>query len=120
MKCEKCGAQIGDGDQRDYYGKSLCDDCYMDALSPARSCDPWAVHSAKSFAKFADSSAPQFNKTQEAILKILNETGGVEPREMLKRLNISEPEFQREFAALRHMEKVRAELRDGVKFFCLW
>ena len=27
------------------------EDCYMDVLSPVRACDPWAVHSAKSFEK---------------------------------------------------------------------
>ena len=27
---------------RDFHGQLLCDDCYMDALSPARTCDPWA------------------------------------------------------------------------------
>ena len=29
-------------------------------------------------------------------------------------------DFEREIAALRHMEKLRAEMRDGVKVICLW
>ena len=38
--------------------KKLCDDCYMDALSPTKTCDPWAVYTAKSIQKRI---AVQFN-----------------------------------------------------------
>jgi hypothetical protein len=29
-------------------------------------------------------------------------------------------EFEREMAALRHMEKIRAKLENGKKVICLW
>ena len=120
MKCEKCGKSINQGQEYDHYDKLLCEDCYMDALSPARTCDPWAVHSAKSLAKAGDGLSHQVTRIQEEILCILKETGGLEPQSLLRRLKLSESEFQREFAALRHMEMVRAEMRDGKKVFRLW
>jgi len=49
MVCEKCGKQINSGDEMHYSGKTLCEDCYIDTLSPTRTCDPWAVYTAKSF-----------------------------------------------------------------------
>jgi hypothetical protein len=118
MKCEKCMDPIEQGEEREFNGRLLCEDCYMDALSPARTCDPWAVHSAKSFAK--DTGVRQVNETQAKILSILKETGGVEPQVLCERLQIKPADLEREIAALRHMEKVRGQLRDGRKVLILW
>ena len=35
-------------------------------------------------------------------------------------LNIKPADLEREVAALRHMEKLKGELRDGKKFLILW
>lgn len=91
----------------------------MDALSPARTCDPWAVHSAKSFGRdFA--GRMQLTDRQQQILEVLRETGGATPAALAERLRIPPADLEREIAALRHMEKVRGELREGVKFVRLW
>jgi hypothetical protein len=119
MKCDKCHDPLEQGEEREYYGRILCEDCYMDALSPPRTCDPWAVHSAKSLAREAGTQ-PQLNPTQKRILNILEETGGVEPKVLSERLQIKPADLEREIAALRHMEKVRGELRDGRKIVRLW
>jgi DNA-binding MarR family transcriptional regulator len=91
----------------------------MDALSPPRGCDPWAVHSAKSFSKDGMIS-PELNETQTSILRILEETGGTEPQTLVERLEIKQSDLERELASLRHMERVRGELRDGRKVIRLW
>lgn len=92
----------------------------MEALSPMKTCDPWAAHSAKSFEKEMGGSV--LNPMQSEILSILAETGGVEAHDLLDRLNgkITADELQREFSTLRHMEKVRAEKRGDRVFFRLW
>jgi hypothetical protein len=119
MECERCHDTIDPGDEREYAGRVLCEDCYMDALSPARTCDPWAVHSAKNLAQ-AGGVTPELNPLQKQILSYLQETGGVEPREISERLQIKPSELEREIAALRHMEKIRGELREGRKVIRLW
>jgi hypothetical protein len=119
MNCDKCGDAIEIGEERERHGRTLCDDCYMDALSPARACDPWAVHSAKSFMKQAIKD-PGVNPTQAMILEILQESGGVEPKILVERLQIKPSDLERELASLRHMEKVRGELREGKKIVRLW
>jgi hypothetical protein len=116
--CDKCGSCIPEGEERDYFGKVLCEDCYMDALSPTRTCDPWAVHSAKQLGD--KTGGLQVNELQEKILKILAETGGIEPGDLARRLGITPVELERETASLRHMEKLRAELREGRKYVMLW
>ncbi|MGD2126467.1 MAG: hypothetical protein PVG99_10325 [Desulfobacteraceae bacterium] len=119
MNCDKCGDAIEKGEERDFHGQALCEDCYMDALSPARTCDPWAVHSAKSLIKEQD-GALELNTIQSNILDILKETGGVEPKILAERLQLRPSDLEREIAALRHMEKVRGELRDGKRIVRLW
>jgi hypothetical protein len=117
MECEKCGDPIEPGDEREMHGRILCEDCYMDALSPARTCDPWAVHSAKSFQK---EGGAQISPLQAKILEYLKESGGAEFPRIVDRLQIKPADLERELAALRHMEKIRAELREGKKFIRLW
>jgi hypothetical protein len=119
MKCEKCGNGIETGEERKLHGKVLCEDCYMDALSPPRACDPWAVHSAKSFLK-EEGKGPELTPIQSRILEILRKTNGVEPKVLAERLQIRTSDLEREMATLRHMEKVRGELRDGKTIIRLW
>lgn len=117
MECEKCRDQIKPGEEREIHGLVLCEDCYMDTLSPARACDPWAVHSAKSFQK---ETGTQISSLQTKILEYLQESGGAEFPWIVERLQIKPADLERELAALRHMEKIRAELRGGKKFIRLW
>lgn len=121
MKCEQCKAEIDQGEEREHLGKVLCEDCYMDALSPARTCDPWAVHSAKSFERHTGGTAT-VTPIQAEILRILEKTGGLERATLLKRLNgrLSQAELEREIAALRHMEKARGEKRGDKVFLRPW
>lgn len=119
MKCDRCKENIELGEERELHGQNLCENCYLDTLSPAKACDPWAVHSAKSFSKENGSNA-EVTETQSKILEILKETGGTEPRIISERLQIRPSDLEREIATLRHMEKVRGELREGKKIVRLW
>ncbi|MBW1956828.1 MAG: hypothetical protein JRI83_14155, partial [Deltaproteobacteria bacterium] len=42
----------------------------MDALSPAKTCDTWAVHNAKTMVE-EQGGRVQFNETQQRILDVL-------------------------------------------------
>jgi len=119
MKCDRCGDPIPDGEEMDYFGQTLCEDCYMCALSPARACDPWAVRSAQTLSKM-DEGYSGLSETQSAILRILQETGGTEAVIIAERFRMKLPELERELATLRHMEKIRGEMRAGKKVVCLW
>ncbi len=119
MRCDRCNEIIEEGEERELHSQVLCEDCYMDALSPAKTCDPWAVHSAKTFSNERGARI-EFSETQSKILQILKETGGAEPRVISEKLQIKPSDLEREIAALRHMEKVRGELREEKRFIRLW
>ena len=120
MNCERCKVAIEKGDEMEYSGQILCEDCYMDALSPARACDPWKVYSAKSFEKHTGGLA--ITELQAQILEILKATGGIPRPGLLERLKgkITASQLERELATLRHMEKTRAEKRGNQVFVRLW
>ncbi len=119
MKCDGCKENIPEGEDRELHGQTLCEDCCMEALSPAKACDPWAVYSARTFSD-NDKYPVALTETQSKILQVLTETGGAEPGEIARRLRIGPADLERDFSTLRHMEKVRAELRQGRKFLRLW
>jgi hypothetical protein len=107
MECQKCGQIIEAGEEREMHGQSLCEDCYLDAVSPVKACDPWAVHSAKRLEQTG--AVDQFTDLQKKILTFLKESGPARPEVVCRKLNIPPKEFEREFASLRHMEKARGE-----------
>ncbi|RJX35192.1 MAG: hypothetical protein C4525_04570 [Desulfarculus sp.] len=106
--CESCKATVEPEDIHEFAGKILCDDCYMDALNPARACDPWAVYTA--------SRLPEqtLNPAQEKIMALIHDQGRALPAELMQAAGLDEAGLKRELAALRHMELVRGEkLPDG-------
>jgi len=127
MNCQRCGASIPAEDEMEYGGQILCEDCYMRALSPARACDPWAVRSAQTLSRL-DEGFSGLSETQAAILEVLRQTGGLEADALAERLQMKLPELERELATLRHMEKIRGQMRAGPtgergtvkKIVCLW
>ena len=121
MECDRCHKAIDSGEEKEHLAQTLCEDCFMDALLPIRTCDPWAVHSAKSFEKHSN-GAGTLTSIQLEILGILRETGGIEPAALLRQLGgkLIRKELEREFATLRHMEKVRGEKQGDQIVWRLW
>lgn len=118
MKYDKCSATFNNKEQRENNGQTLCEDCYIDALSPLNPCDPWAVHNAKKFEQHAGGQK-QITSIQEKIIHILETEGTMEPDSLDQKIgeSIDFQDLQREFITLRHMEKVRSE-KQGDKI--LW
>jgi hypothetical protein len=119
MKCAKCQSGVRQDEAHKHNGQTLCDDCCMDALSPVRTCDPWAIHSAKRLKECTRTSLA-VNGTQDLIMRFLRESGDTEPPVLCLELGLDQDRFQREIAALRHAEKVRGRLKEGKAVLSLW
>jgi hypothetical protein len=93
----------------------------MDVMSPMKTCDPWAVHSAKSFEENMGGTST-LNPVQTEMVAVLERSGGLEPAALLEKIGgtLSMEDLQREFSSLRHMERVRAERRGERLFWRLW
>ena len=121
MRCDDCNATIEPDELRDDLGRKLCEDCYMVALSPMKTCDPWAVHSAKLYEQHAGNDRP-LPRLQNDILRILKAEGPLEPVALQQKLDGNSPmeDLERAFASLRHMEKVRGEKQGQRVLWRLW
>ncbi|TKB25365.1 hypothetical protein FCL47_15055 [Desulfopila sp. IMCC35006] len=121
MNCDKCGITVASGDERNHQNQTFCEDCYMIALSPMKTCDPWAVHSAKNFEK-CTGETKHLTEVQSEILRILKMEGSLEPVALLDKLGGSMhiDELHREFSTLRHMEKVKGEKQGQNVLWRLW
>lgn len=102
--CEKCQSDVPQDELHEHSGSMLCDDCYMDVLSPAKTCDPWATYTASRLTN------QELNPAQESILTILKKKGQAGWNELMQDSGLDQKQLEREIAALRHMELVRGAL----------
>ena len=94
----------------EHLGEVLCEDCYLDALSPVKTCDPWAVHTARSLKDLPGGLT--LTPRQQQLYDLVKEQGEVPKQEAARVLGVSEDGLQREFAVLRHLEMLRACKKD--------
>jgi len=120
MQCDQCQTNLEPEEARDHNGRVLCEDCYLENVSRVKVCDPWAVYCATS-AERHGIPAP-LTPIQNEILQLLKKAGSLEPAQLLQELGreLTMPQFEREFAALRHLEKVRGEKLGDKVVIRLW
>ena len=98
-----------------YLGETLCEDCYMDVRSPAKSCDPWAVYTATRTRESAGLTGVEgLNTLQQAIYTYIRDSGKATPEEVITRFNITPKDLQNQIATLRHCELVKGR-KEGSK-----
>ncbi|MBU1274657.1 MAG: MarR family transcriptional regulator [Proteobacteria bacterium] len=107
MLCEQCNSPMEPEEEREFGGRKLCEDCYIDALSPAKTCDPWATYTASRL------DTQELNPAQEVILKLIAQQGHATLAELMKATGLDEAALMREIAALRHMELIRGAMMPG-------
>ena len=108
-KCEKCASDIPPDEIREHAGRTLCEDCYLEIMVTPKTCDPWAVHSARNTV----SQDPVLTDVQRKIFDLIKAEGPLSLDRILTHLGISEEEFRRNFATLRHMELAKACKIEG-------
>ena len=104
--CSRCGASLEGEEPRAHFGEALCEDCYLEALSPLKTCDPWAVHTARTLKDLPGGLT--LTPRQQQLFDLVKEKGEVSKPEAARVLGVGEDELQREFAVLRHWEMLRA------------
>jgi hypothetical protein len=114
MNCENCREDIPQGEEMNYRGKVLCEDCYVEALSTPKTCDVAAVYSAKMARKAAGQKGTEgLTELQKEIYEYVKANGKVTPEAIAKKFTLSAPELQKQFAPLRHCELLKGTKIDG-------
>lgn len=110
MICDRCKQDIPEEeDIFDHYGKKLCEDCYVGAVQPPRSCDPAAVDSAKSTrVLLGQKGTDGLTPLQKRIYQLVRERGKIPREELMASFDLPGWEMEKQFAVLRHCELIRA------------
>jgi hypothetical protein len=119
MQCARCGKEIEKSHGYEHLGNAYCEDCYMDILSPSKACDPWAVHSAKTFLEGKDKRSA-LTPRQLTLVHYIEGKKEATLEEIVAGLDLPENEWKREFAVLRHMEILGAKKKEGKILYTLF
>ncbi len=104
MICARCQKDFPAEDLVAHGSQMVCEDCYMDMVSPLKACDPWAVHAAKGQ---VGNGEPQLLPLQEKMVNWIREHGQTRPADLAAALGVELAELEKNFAILRHMELLR-------------
>lgn len=120
MICTKCQEEIPQGEEMNYMGRILCEDCYVDAVSLPRTCDVSAVYSAKLSRKLAGQKGTQgLTELQKRIYEYVKINGRVTPEALANEFQLSASQVQREFTTLRHCELLKGTKMDGIVYILI-
>ena len=116
MLCGKCAGEISGLSGHGHAGLILCEDCYIDAVSVLKTCDPWAVYSATRTVSKGES----LTVIQKRILELIQAKTPRTLEEICHELTLSEQEFRSNFSTLRHMELTQACKKEGQVYYVLF
>lgn len=117
MVCQRCGAGVAPDEIREHQEKQLCEDCYLYAVSQVKTCDPWAVHLAKSD---KGRGALSLTPRQEQLYQLVKDKKEITPADAARHLNLTEEEVRHEFATLRHLELLKGCKRGDLILITLF
>ncbi|MPW26779.1 hypothetical protein GC105_13390 [Alkalibaculum sp. M08DMB] len=114
MICDMCNHEVDNEEITKYYGKNLCEDCYIAELHRPKACDPAAVSSAKkSRVRMGQVGDAGLTDLQKKIYNYVKDNEKVEKSLLPEILNIPPSELETQFAVLRHCELLKGQKIDN-------
>ncbi|NLA12225.1 MAG: hypothetical protein GX883_08880 [Firmicutes bacterium] len=108
MQCEKCGATISGEELFEHGGKKYCEDCYIEAATVLKTCDPLAVRAARvTREKSGQKGAEGLLPVQKKIYEYLQEHGRATREQIAGELQLEQKDLEKHFSVLRHCELVK-------------
>ena len=111
MKCAVCGKEIPADEVHEFRGKTLCEDDYIDAISPEKHCDPWATYLASRESGATGVSA--LSDMQKEIHRFLKEQGKATRDEVMGKFKLSAVDMEEHLKVLMHSENVQELSESG-------
>lgn len=121
MICERCQEEIPAGEQCEHMGQVLCEDCYIEAIEPPRTCDVTAVYSAKLSRQMAGQTGTDgLTELQRDIYNYIKDEGPVTHEQIMRKFSLAKWQLEKNFATLRHCELIRGYRENGNVFVTVW
>lgn len=107
-RCQSCSKEISEDDCFILEGKTLCEDCYMDAGQRIRVCDPWGERSKLVFRESHGLTGTEgLTDLQKSIYEFIKKRGKATKEELTKELGLKAIELENEFAIPRHCQLLK-------------
>ena len=91
----------------------ICEDCYMDKEQKLKSCDPMAVHSAKTVRELTGQKGTDgLSDLQKQIYELIKSEGKVESDGLAQKFKLTTQELENQVAILRQCELVKGKKED--------
>lgn len=120
MLCARCKEEIPQGEEMKYAGQTLCEDCYIEAIEPPRTCDVTAVYSAKLARKLAGQEGTDgLTELQKEMYEYVKAAGKVTPEALARKFQLAKWQLEKQLATLRHCELLKAAMIDGQKYIVI-
>ncbi len=110
MRCENCGVEVEEKEVFQHREQNLCEDCYVEALSVPKTCDPMAVRSARLTREMQGQSEEDgLLPLQQEIYDYIKAQGKVKRPDIAQHFELTYKELEKHFAILRHCELVKGQ-----------
>jgi hypothetical protein len=119
MKCNRCGREIAEDETYSHKGQALCEDCYIDVISPDKECDPWGTYlSTRERQSAGVKGKGGLSEIQTKIYELVRSQGGVTREEVMTKLGLSVSALELQLRVLMHAELVK-ERSEGSTMYLI-
>ncbi len=105
MKCSRCSKEIPADEIHSHQGQTLCEDCYIEAISPEKHCDPWATY--LSSRERGASGVAVLSDMQKAIHEFIRSQSKATREEVMAKFRLSADDLDPHLRVLMHSEMVK-------------
>lgn len=108
MKCYRCGREIPGGESHLHQSQTLCENCYIKAISTEKECDPWATYLASRERGGAwPKSTEGLTELQKTVYEFIKSAGRVTREEVMAKHGLSAEDLDPQLNVLMHSELVK-------------
>ena len=121
VRCQNCGCNVLEENCLIAQGKTLCEDCYIEAGQRIRVCDPWGERSKLIFRESHGLKGTEgLTDLQKSIYEFIKTRGKVTREELAKEFNLKPSVLENEFAILRHCQLLKGKKEGDKVYLVLW
>ena len=117
MKCNRCDREMSEMESHPHQGQTLCDDCYIDAISTEKTCDPWATYlSGKERQSAGQKGTEGLTDLGKEIYEFVRSQGRATREEVMAKFGLSAQDLGPQLNVLMHAELVKERSEKGTMY----
>ncbi len=108
MKCQRCGQEITADGIYTYREQTLCEECYIKAISPEKECDPWASYLSSRERRVSERRGEDsLTETEKAIYEFIKRNSKVTREEIQDKFHLAAGDLDPQLNVLMHAELIK-------------